>query len=225
MKAEAAPSGKGGRVASQGGGAGALHPPRKRRLTVRAFFASPLAKRITAPSKGIDLSGTVSSSHIRRASSRSDVENAKPGCGQYRRRCVQLQLATAPALRRCSPFTRCAFALSCTTFLCRKHRTTNMRKAIAKRLTFGQDADPALLPDGGLQSRCADGGAREDECDDPKGKDKVPAYKLSVNDFHHEGLGLALMGAGSRMPVFGPIPRSCVTRMPMWRPLWRSNFG
>jgi len=151
----------------------------------KRVFASPLARRIAAQ-KDIDiytLSGTGPHGRIVRA----DVENAMPGAKPA---------AAAPSAAVGAPS---GFAALPDAKLFYKPDSyeeiphDSMRKAIAKRLT----AAKALIPHYYLTIDCnltALMATREAlNATAPKGKDKVPAYKLSVNDFVLKASAMALI--------------------------------
>jgi len=150
----------------------------------KRIFVSPLARRI-AEQKGVNLSGiTGSGPHGRIV--KSDVENAKPGAKPA---------AGAPA----SSGAPSGFAALPDARLFYKPDSyeevphDSMRKAIAKRLT----AAKALIPHYYLTIECnltalmATREALNNAA--PKNKDKVPAYKLSVNDFVVKASAMALI--------------------------------
>ncbi len=150
-------------------------------------FASPLAKRIAAD-KGIDLSG-VSGTGPRGRIVKSDVENAKPGAAR--------PAAAAPAsaggggIPGVAPLPDARLLYPAGSYEETPH--DNMRKAIAKRLTSAKTLIPHyyLTVDCNLDALMA---VREKmNAAAPKGKDKVPAYKLSVNDFIMKASAMALM--------------------------------
>jgi pyruvate dehydrogenase E2 component (dihydrolipoamide acetyltransferase) len=151
----------------------------------KRIFVSPLARRI-AEQKGVDLSGiTGSGPHGRIV--KSDVENAKPG--------AKPAAAGAPAASGAPS----GFAALPDARLFYKPDSyeevphDSMRKAIAKRLT----AAKALIPHYYLTIECnlsalmATREALNNAA--PKNKDKVSAYKLSVNDFVVKASAMALI--------------------------------
>ena len=151
----------------------------------KRIFVSPLARRI-AEQKGVDLSGlTGSGPHGRIV--KSDVENAKPG--------AKPAAGGAPAASAAPS----GFAALPDARLFYKPDSyeevphDSMRKAIAKRLT----AAKALIPhyyltiDCNLTALMATREALNNAA--PKNKDKVPAYKLSVNDFVVKASAMALI--------------------------------
>ena len=154
----------------------------------KRVFASPLARRIAA-SKGVDiaaLSGTGPRGRIVRA----DVENAKPGV-------VKPASGAAPAaaggggIPGVAPLPDARLLYPTGSYEEIPH--DNMRKAIAKRLTSAKTLIPHyyLTVDCNLNALMA---VREKmNAAAPKGKDKVPAYKLSVNDFIMKASAMALM--------------------------------
>ncbi len=150
-------------------------------------FASPLAKRLAA-SKGIDLSA-VSGTGPRGRIVKSDVENAKPGAAK------PAAGAAAPAggagIPGVTPLPDARLLYPAGSYEEIPH--DSMRKAIAKRLTSAKTLIPHyyLTVDCNLNALMA---VREKmNAAAPKGKDKVPAYKLSVNDFIMKASAMALM--------------------------------
>lgn len=151
------------------------------------IFASPLAKRIAAQ-KGVDLSA-LSGTGPRGRIVKSDVENAKPGAAK--------PAAGAPAaaggagIPGVAPLPDARLLYPAGSYEEVPH--DNMRKAIAKRLTSAKTLIPHyyLTVDCNLNALMA---VREKmNAAAPKGKDKVPAYKLSVNDFIMKASAMALM--------------------------------
>ncbi len=148
-------------------------------------FASPLAKRIAA-SKGIDLSA-LSGSGPRGRIVKSDVENAKPGAAKP----AAAGAAPAAGPSGIAPLPDARLLYPAGSYEETPH--DSMRKAIAKRLTSAKTLIPHyyLTVDCNLDSLMA---VREKmNAAAPKGKDKVPAYKLSVNDFIMKASAMALM--------------------------------
>jgi pyruvate dehydrogenase E2 component (dihydrolipoamide acetyltransferase) len=151
------------------------------------IFASPLARRIAA-GKGIDLSA-LSGSGPRGRIVKSDVENVKPG--------AKPTAAGAPVaaggagIPGVAPLPDARLLYPAGSYEETPH--DNMRKAIAKRLTSAKTLIPHyyLTVDCNLNALMA---VREKmNAAAPKGKDKVPAYKLSVNDFIMKASAMALM--------------------------------
>ena len=151
------------------------------------IFASPLAKRIAAQ-KGVDIS-VLSGTGPRGRIVKSDVENAKPGAAK--------PAAGAPAaaggagIPGVAPLPDARLLYPQGSYEEIPH--DNMRKAIAKRLTSAKTLIPHyyLTVDCNLNALMA---VREKmNAAAPKGKDKVPAYKLSVNDFIMKASAMALM--------------------------------
>jgi len=151
------------------------------------IFASPLARRI-AEQKGLDLSG-IAGTGPRGRIVQSDVENAKPGAAK--------PAAAAPAtaggagIPGVAPLPDARLLYPAGSYEETPH--DNMRKAIAKRLTSAKTLIPHyyLTVDCNLNALMA---VREKmNAAAPKGKDKVPAYKLSVNDFIMKASAMALM--------------------------------
>jgi len=150
------------------------------------IFASPLARRIAAD-KGVDLSG-VTGTGPRGRIVKSDVENAKPGVAKP-------AAAGAPAsgggIPGVAPLPDARLLYPAGSYEETPH--DSMRKAIAKRLTSAKTLIPHyyLTVDCNLDALMA---VREKmNAAAPKGKDKVPAYKLSVNDFIMKASAMALM--------------------------------
>ena len=154
----------------------------------KRIFASPLAKRIAA-GKGIDLAG-LSGTGPRGRIVKSDVEKAKPGAARP-------AAAGAPAaaggagIPGVAPLPDARLLYPAGSYEEIPH--DSMRKAIAKRLTSAKTLIPHyyLTVDCNLNALMA---VREKmNAAAPKGKDKVPAYKLSVNDFIMKASAMALM--------------------------------
>jgi pyruvate dehydrogenase E2 component (dihydrolipoamide acetyltransferase) len=184
------PAGAGGKAAAsvplspQGGEGGAAKaaPGEGARI-----FASPLARRI-AGQKGIDLSA-LNGSGPRGRIVKADVENAKPSAAKA--------AAGAPAtaggggIPGVTPLPDARLLYPAGSYEEIPH--DNMRKAIAKRLTSAKTLIPHyyLSVDCNLDALMA---VREKmNAAAPKGKDKAPAYKLSVNDFIMKASAMALM--------------------------------
>ncbi|OJT96751.1 MAG: pyruvate dehydrogenase complex dihydrolipoamide acetyltransferase [Alphaproteobacteria bacterium 65-7] len=151
------------------------------------IFASPLARRI-AGQKGIDLSA-LSGTGPRGRIVKSDVESAKPGVAKPASgAAVPSSGAGIPGV---APLPDARLLYPADSYEEIPH--DNMRKAIAKRLTSAKTLIPHyyLTVDCNLNALMA---AREKmNAAAPKGKDKVPAYKLSVNDFIMKASAMALM--------------------------------
>ncbi len=152
------------------------------------IFASPLAKRI-AGQKGLDLS-VIAGTGPRGRIVKSDVENAKPGAARP-------AAAAAPAtssgagIPGVAPLPDARLLYPAGSYEEIPH--DSMRKAIAKRLTSAKTLIPHyyLTIDCNLEQLMA---VREKmNAAAPKGKDKVAAYKLSVNDFIMKASAMALM--------------------------------
>jgi len=150
----------------------------------KRVFASPLARRIAAQ-KGVDISDLAGSGPHGRIV-RADVENAKPGAKPA---AAASAAGSAPTGFAALPDAKLFYKPDSYEEI--PH--DSMRKAIAKRLT----AAKALIPhyyltiDCNLTSLMATREALNNAA--PKGKDKVPAYKLSVNDFVLKASAMALM--------------------------------
>ena len=151
----------------------------------KRVFASPLARRIAAQ-KGIDIAALAGSGPRGRIVAH-DVENAKPGQAKP-------AAAGAPASGGgigVVPLPDARMFYKAGEYEEVPH--DSMRKAIAKRLTSAK----ALIPHYYLTIDCnltALMATREAlNAAAPKGKDKVPAYKLSVNDFVVKASAMALI--------------------------------
>jgi pyruvate dehydrogenase E2 component (dihydrolipoamide acetyltransferase) len=152
------------------------------------IFASPLARRI-AEQKGLDLSG-INGTGPRGRIVKSDVESAKPGAAK------PAAAAAAPAaggagIPGVAPLPDARLLYPAGSYEETPH--DSMRKAIAKRLTSAKTLIPHyyLSVDCNLDALMA---VREKmNAAAPKGKDKAPAYKLSVNDFIMKASAMALM--------------------------------
>ena len=150
------------------------------------IVASPLAKRIAAE-KGVDLSG-IAGSGPRGRIVKTDVENAKPGGAKP---AAGAAPATGGGIPGVAPLPDARLLYPAGSYEETPH--DNMRKAIAKRLTSAKTLIPHyyLTVDCNLDALMA---VREKmNAAAPKGKDKVPAYKLSVNDFIMKASAMALM--------------------------------
>ncbi len=159
--------------------------PRQPANDGKRIFASPLARRIAAE-KGVDIAAlTGSGPHGRIV--KADVENAKPGAKPAA--AASAAAAGAPTGFVALPDAKLFYKPGSYEEI--PH--DSMRKAIAKRLT----AAKALIPhyyltiDCNLTALMATREALNNAA--PKGKDKVPAYKLSVNDFVLKASAMALM--------------------------------
>ena len=149
-------------------------------------FASPLARRIAAD-KGVDL-GALTGSGPRGRIVKADIENANP---------VVKAAPTAPATPAVTGGTGVAPLPDARLFYkageYEEIPHDSMRKAIAKRLTSAKTLIPHyyLTIDCNLTALMATREALNAAA--PKGKDKVPAYKLSVNDFVVKASAMALI--------------------------------
>ena len=151
-------------------------------------YASPLAKRIAAE-KGVDLSG-VTGTGPRGRIVKSDVENAKPGAAKPAA-ATGAPAAGGGGIPGVAPLPDARLLYPAGSYEETPH--DSMRKAIAKRLTSAKTLIPHyyLTVDCNLDALMA---VREKmNAAAPKGKDKVPAYKLSVNDFIMKASAMALM--------------------------------
>ena len=173
VKAEAAPAAAAPKAAAPAG----------------RVFASPLARRIAA-SRGIDiaaLSGTGPRGRI----VKSDVEKAKPSAAKPAAGAAAPAAAGGAGIPGVAPLPDARLLYPAGSYEEIPH--DSMRKAIAKRLTSAKTLIPHyyLTVDCNLDALMA---VREKmNAAAPKGKDKVPAYKLSVNDFIMKASAMALM--------------------------------
>ncbi len=150
-------------------------------------FASPLAKRVAA-AKGIDI-GALAGTGPRGRIVKSDVENAKPGAAKPAAGAAPA--AVGGGIPGAAPLPDARLLYPAGSYEEIPH--DNMRKAIAKRLTSAKTLIPHyyLTVDCNLNALMA---VREKmNAAAPKGKDKIPAYKLSVNDFIMKASAMALM--------------------------------
>ncbi len=150
-------------------------------------FASPLAKRVAA-AKGIDI-GALAGTGPRGRIVKSDVENAKPGAAKPAAGAAPA--AVGGGIPGVAPLPDARLLYPAGSYEEIPH--DNMRKAIAKRLTSAKTLIPHyyLTVDCNLNALMA---VREKmNAAAPKGKDKIPAYKLSVNDFIMKASAMALM--------------------------------
>ena len=182
VKAEVAP------VKVEAPKAAAAAPVAKASADGARIFASPLARRIAA-TKGIDLSA-LSGSGPRGRIVKSDVENAKPGAARPAAAGAPAA-AAAGGIPGVAPLPDARLLYPAGSYEETPH--DSMRKAIAKRLTSAKTLIPHyyLTIDCNLTALMA---VRETlNAAAPKGKDKVPAYKLSVNDFIIKASAMALI--------------------------------
>jgi pyruvate dehydrogenase E2 component (dihydrolipoamide acetyltransferase) len=152
----------------------------------KRLFASPLARRIAAQ-KGVELAALAGSGPRGRIV-KADVENAKPGAAKPAAAPAAVAGAGIPGV---APLPDARLLYAAGSYEEIPH--DNMRKAIARRLTSAKtliphyyltiDCDLTAL----MQTREALNAAA------PKGKDKAPAYKLSVNDFVVKASAMALI--------------------------------
>ncbi|HTC83928.1 MAG TPA: pyruvate dehydrogenase complex dihydrolipoamide acetyltransferase [Rhizomicrobium sp.] len=192
VKAEAAaPAGGGGGVPSPAKAAsdnGAMVAAAPKADGAR-IFASPLAKRI-AEQKGLDLS-VINGSGPRGRIVKSDVESAKPGAARPVAAAGAPAAAAGAGIPGVAPLPDARLLYPAGSYEETPH--DSMRKAIAKRLTSAKTLIPHyyLTIDCNLTALMA---VRETlNAAAPKGKDKVPAYKLSVNDFIIKASAMALI--------------------------------
>jgi pyruvate dehydrogenase E2 component (dihydrolipoamide acetyltransferase) len=153
------------------------------------IFASPLAKRI-AEQKGLDLS-VINGSGPRGRIVKSDVESAKPGAARPVAAAGAPAAAAGAGIPGVAPLPDARLLYPAGSYEETPH--DSMRKAIAKRLTSAKTLIPHyyLTIDCNLTALMA---VRETlNAAAPKGKDKVPAYKLSVNDFIIKASAMALI--------------------------------
>jgi pyruvate dehydrogenase E2 component (dihydrolipoamide acetyltransferase) len=186
VKAEAAPAAKAETPKAEAPKAAAA--PVAPAADGKRIFASPLARRIAA-GKGIDLSALAGTGPRGRIV-KSDVENAKPGAAKPA--AVGAPAAAGGAgIPGVAPLPDARLLYPAGSYEETPH--DSMRKAIAKRLTSAKTLIPHyyLTVDCNLDALMA---VREKmNAAAPKGKDKVPAYKLSVNDFIIKASAMALM--------------------------------
>jgi pyruvate dehydrogenase E2 component (dihydrolipoamide acetyltransferase) len=152
------------------------------------IFASPLARRI-AGQNGLDLSA-IAGTGPRGRIVKSDVENAKPGA-KSAGGAASATVGGASTSPGVAPLPDARLLYPAGSYEETPH--DSMRKAIAKRLTSAKTLIPHyyLTIDCNLDQLTA---VREKmNAAAPKGKDKVPAYKLSVNDFIMKASAMALM--------------------------------
>jgi pyruvate dehydrogenase E2 component (dihydrolipoamide acetyltransferase) len=153
------------------------------------IFASPLAKRIAAQ-KGLDLSA-IAGTGPRGRIVKSDVESARPGAVRPAAPATAPAAAGAAGIPGVVPLPDARLLYPAGSYEEIPH--DSMRKAIARRLTSAKTLIPHyyLTVDCNLTALMA---VRETlNAAAPKGKDKVPAYKLSVNDFIIKASAMALM--------------------------------
>ncbi len=153
------------------------------------IFASPLARRIAAQ-KGLDLS-VINGTGPRGRIVKSDVENAKPGAARPAAAAPAPAAAGGAGIPGVAPLPDARLLYPAGSYVETPH--DSMRKAIARRLTSAKTLIPHyyLTIDCNLTALMA---VRETlNAAAPKGKDKVPAYKLSVNDFIIKASAMALM--------------------------------
>jgi pyruvate dehydrogenase E2 component (dihydrolipoamide acetyltransferase) len=174
--------------ASANGKASAAIPLSPQRGESARIFASPLAKRIAAQ-KGLDLSA-IAGTGPRGRIVKSDVESAKPGAAKPVAAAAPAA-AGAAGIPGVTPLPDARLLYPAGSYEEIPH--DSMRKAIARRLTSAKTLIPHyyLTVDCNLTALMA---VRETlNAAAPKGKDKVPAYKLSVNDFIIKASAMALM--------------------------------
>jgi pyruvate dehydrogenase E2 component (dihydrolipoamide acetyltransferase) len=151
----------------------------------KRIFASPLARRIAAQ-KGIDIAALTGSGPRGRIV-KSDVESAKPGAAKP----APAAAATGAVTSGLAPLPDARLFYKPGEYEEVPH--DSMRKAIAKRLTSAKSLIPHyyLTIDCNLTALMATREALNAVA--PKGKDKIPAYKLSVNDFVVKASAMALI--------------------------------
>ncbi|HEX4027832.1 MAG TPA: pyruvate dehydrogenase complex dihydrolipoamide acetyltransferase [Rhizomicrobium sp.] len=153
------------------------------------IFASPLARRIAAQ-KGLDISA-IAGTGPRGRIVKSDVESAKPGAARPAAAAGAPAAAGGAGIPGVAPLPDARLLYPAGSYEEIPH--DSMRKAIAKRLTSAKTLIPHyyLTVDCNLTALMA---VRETlNAAAPKGKDKVSAYKLSVNDFIIKASAMALM--------------------------------
>ena len=161
-------------------------------------FASPLAKRIAAQ-KGIDIASLTGSGPRGRIVA-ADLDKAVPGAAK--------PAAEAPATTAASSAPKPATApapagelhisaLPDARIFFKPDDYTEvphdgMRKSIAKRLTAAKSSVPHIYVTMEIRLDALLAARAKLNAGAPKGKDKAPAYKLSVNDFIIKAVAMAL---------------------------------
>lgn len=163
-------------------------PSRKSKDESARIFASPLAKRIAAQ-KGIDLS-TLAGSGPHGRIVKADVENAQP-TGAKPLSAAATVAPSGMAIQGVAPLPDARLIYPAGSYEEIPHDA--MRKAIAKRLTSAKTIIPHyyLTVDCNLDALMTVREKMNNAA--PRGKDKTPAYKLSVNDFIVKASAMALM--------------------------------
>lgn len=153
-------------------------------------FASPLAKRIAAQ-KGIDL-GALAGSGPRGRIVKADVESAQPGTAKA----AAAPAATKPAVSSGEAAVSIGALPDARIFFkpddYEEVPHDAMRKSIAKRLTAAKSLVPHIYVTMEIRLDAMLAARERINAAAPKGKDKVPAYKLSVNDFVIKAVAMAL---------------------------------
>jgi len=157
-------------------------------------FASPLAKRIAAQ-KGIDLAALAGSGPRGRIV-KADVEQAVPGAkpaaaapaAGKAAAPVSAPAAGAPVAIGALPDARIYFKPEDY----EEVPHDGMRKSIAKRLTAAKSLVPHIYVNMDIRLDALLAAREKLNAAAPKGKDKIPAYKLSVNDFIIKAVAMAL---------------------------------
>jgi pyruvate dehydrogenase E2 component (dihydrolipoamide acetyltransferase) len=154
-------------------------------------FASPLAKRIAAQ-KGIDLAALAGSGPRGRIV-KADVESAQPGTAKP----AAAPSAAKPAAASSGEASVSIGALPDARIFFKPDDYEEvphdaMRKSIAKRLTAAKSLVPHIYVTMEIRLDAMLAARERINAAAPKGKDKVPAYKLSVNDFVIKAVAMAL---------------------------------
>ncbi|GAA0534286.1 pyruvate dehydrogenase E2 component (dihydrolipoamide acetyltransferase) [Rhizomicrobium palustre] len=159
------------------------------------IFASPLAKRIAAQ-KGIDLAA-IAGSGPRGRIVKSDVEHATPGAAPKAAPVAAAPKAAAPTSAPVEVAAPQIGGLPDARIYSKPGEYEeiphdSMRKAIAKRLTAAKSLVPHIYVNMDITLDALLAARERLNAAAPKGKDKVPAYKLSVNDFVIKAVAMAL---------------------------------
>jgi len=159
-------------------------------------FASPLAKRVAAQ-KGIDLAA-VAGSGPRGRIVVADLDKAAPGTAKPAAKAAAAT-PSAPAAPKpaadAAPVTLGALPDARIYFKPDDYEEVAhdaMRKSIAKRLTAAKSLVPHIYVTMDITLDALLAARERINAAAPKGKDKVPAYKLSVNDFVIKAVAMAL---------------------------------
>ncbi|MDR3527881.1 MAG: pyruvate dehydrogenase complex dihydrolipoamide acetyltransferase [Rhizomicrobium sp.] len=161
-------------------------------------FASPLAKRIAAQ-KGIDIA-TLAGSGPRGRIVAADLDKAVPGAAKPAAAPAAAPATTAapkPAAAPAPAGDLHISALPDARIFFKPDDYTEvphdgMRKSIAKRLTAAKSSVPHIYVTMEIRLDALLAARAKLNAGAPKGKDKAPAYKLSVNDFIIKAVAMAL---------------------------------